>query len=246
MQLRSLSIRTYLIFSYMALVLLFTLWGGAIGDYSTDVLLQRSMETTEAALKDVTAANNKVSEEILTRVGEYIVRDKAQDVARELAYLLPKKPPYDYAKLRRDPKIRAVAVQSIYTPQGSAGYTDVYDRHGYILFHPDPQVEGHNQLDWQAEYPEATELIKKSFTEDKVSGYFTFFDRQKRERRRFSVRVRIPGTPFIVAAIVNIDEFFLPMQKKIKKASQEVSGQRQGTTRRGRKGHRFPGHGSAA
>jgi class 3 adenylate cyclase/HAMP domain-containing protein len=223
MQLRSLSIRTYLIFSYMALVLLFTLWGGAIGDYSTDLLLHRSMETTEAALKDVTAANIETSEGILTKIGEYIVSDKAQDVARELAYILPKKRPYDYAKLRRDPKIRAVALQSIYTPQGVAGYTDVYDRHGYILFHPDPQVEGHNQLDWEAEYPETTELIKRSFTEDKVSGYFTFFDPQKRERRRFSVRVRVPGTPFIVGAIVNIDEFFLPMEKKIKKASQEIS-----------------------
>ena len=228
MQLRSLSLRTYLILSYLALILLFTLWGGAIGDYSTNLLLQRSMETTDAALKEVTVANNQASEELLTRVGEYIVRDKAQDVARELAYILPKGKSYNYAKLRRNPKIRAVAVQSIYTPQGPAGYTDVYDRNGFILFHPDPQVEGHNQLDWQAKYPETTELIKKSFTEDEVSGYFTFFDRQKRERRRFSVRLHVPGTPFIVAAIVNIDDFFVPVQTKIKKASQEVTANARG------------------
>ena len=54
-----------------------------------------------------------------------------------------------------------------------------------------------------------------------------FLIKQKRERRRYSVRVHIPGTPFIVAAMVNIDEFFLPTQKKIKKASQEIIGQGQ-------------------
>ena len=57
--------------------------------------------------------------------------------------------PYNYEELRRDPRIRSIAIQTIYTAQGPAGYTDLYDRHGYILFHPDPKVEGRNQLDWQ-------------------------------------------------------------------------------------------------
>ncbi len=222
MQLRSLSIRTNLTLSYMALILLFTLGTGAVGDYSTDLLLHRSMETTETALKEASAANIKMAEKILTGVGEYIIRDKAQDVARELAYVLPKKKPYDYAQLRRDPKLRAVAVQPIQTPRGVAGYTDLYDTNGYILFHPDPSVEGRNQLDWRDEYPETTALIKRSFTEESVSGYFTFFDKEKRERKKFSVRVRIPGTPFIAAAIVNIDEFFLPAQERFKKDCEEI------------------------
>ena len=82
MRLRTLSIRTYLIFSYMALVLLFSLWMGVVSDYSTDLLLKRSLETSETALKDATAANLQLSEKILTRVGEYIIQDKAEDVAR--------------------------------------------------------------------------------------------------------------------------------------------------------------------
>ncbi|MFI5330520.1 MAG: adenylate/guanylate cyclase domain-containing protein, partial [Desulfobaccales bacterium] len=130
---------------------------------------------------------------------------------------------YDYAQIRRNPNLRRVAIQKIYAFGEEAGYTDLYDEHGYILFHPDPQVEGRNQLDWQKEYPETTELVKRSFTENSVSGYFTFFDQNKRERQKFSARVRIPGTPFIVAAIVNIDEFFQPTLEKIKSAREEIS-----------------------
>lgn len=223
MKLRSLGIRTYLIFSYMALVLLFTLWMGAVSDYSTDLMLSRSMETEETALKDATAANVQLSEKILTKAGEYIIQDKAEDVARELAHYLKGKKTYDYAQIRRNPILRKVAIQKIYAVGKEAGYTDLYDQHGYILFHPDPQVEGRNQLDWQEEYPETTELVKRSFTENSVSGYFTFFDQNKRERQKYSARVRIPGTPFIVAAIVNIDEFFLPTLEKIKSASEAIS-----------------------
>ncbi len=223
MKLRSLSIRTYLIFSYMALVLLFTLWMGAVSDYSTDLLLNHSIETAETALKDATAANVQLSEKILTEAGKYIIQDKAEDVARELAHYFKGKKTYDYDQIRRNPNLRKEAIQKIYAWGKEAGYTDLYDQHGYILFHPDPQVEGRNQLDWQDEYPEATELVKRSFTEPSISGYFTFFDQTRRERQKYSARVRIPGTPFMVAAIVNIDEFFRPTLDKIKSASEEIS-----------------------
>ncbi len=120
------------------------------------------------------------SDRILTQMGQYVVRDKAEDVARELAYVLKGKKLDDYAKLRRDPGLRAIAIQSIYTPHGPAGYTDLYDRNGYILFHPDKNVEGRNQLDWEKEYPETTEMIKRSFKENHVQGFFTFFDKDKK------------------------------------------------------------------
>ena len=157
---------------------------------------------------------------ILTQMGEYVVKDKAEDVARDLAYVLKGKNTDDYAKLRRDPRLRAIAIQSIYTPHGSAGYTDLYDQNGYILFHPDKNVEGRNQLDWEKEYPETTEMIKRSFKENYVQGFFTFFDKDQRQRQRFSVRVHVPGTPFIAAAIVNLDEFFLPAQQRMKESCQ--------------------------
>ncbi|OGR26059.1 MAG: hypothetical protein A2139_02160 [Desulfobacca sp. RBG_16_60_12] len=213
-------LRTYLILSYLALIALLSVGAWFIDAHVLGKLTKSAIQIADQAVTDVTAANVLHSDRILTLMGQYVVRDKAEDVARELAYVLKGKQKSDYARLRRDPGLRAMAIQSIYTPHGPAGYTDLYDQDGYILFHPDENVEARNQLDWEKEYPETTELIKRSFKEDHVQGFFTFFDKDKKERKRFSVRVHVPGTRFIAAAIVNLDEFFLPAQQRMKESCQ--------------------------
>jgi len=209
-------LRTYLILSYLALITLMFAGAWFIDDYVLRDVTRSAIRIADQAVSQVTTANVQHSENILTQIGEYVVREKAEEVARELAHALKGRNIHNYARLRRDHRLRAIAIQEIYTPHGPAGYTDVYDRRGYILFHPDKNVEGHNQLDWGKEYPETTELIKRSFTENYVQGYFNFFDKNKKPRQRFSARVHVPGTPFIVAAIVNLDEYFLPVQRRMK------------------------------
>jgi class 3 adenylate cyclase/HAMP domain-containing protein len=209
-------LRTYLILSYVALIVILFVGAWFIDAHVTDNLTKSSIRIADQAVSNVTDAHVLHSDRILTLMGQYVVRDKAEDVARELGYILKGKKLNDYDKLRRDPRLRAIAVQEIYTPDGPAGYTDLYDNRGYILFHPDKNVEGRNQLDWKDEYPETTALIKRSLTENFVQGFFTFFDKDKKERQRFSVRAHVPGTPFIVAAIVNLDQFFTPAQQRLK------------------------------
>jgi class 3 adenylate cyclase/HAMP domain-containing protein len=218
-------LRSYLLLSYLALIVILGAGAWFIDDYVMHDLTRSSINIADRAVSQVTEANVRQSDNILTKVGEYIVQDKAEDVARELGYLLGGKRTYDYAKLRRDAILRKISTQSIYTPDGSAGYVDLYDKNGYILFHPDKSVEGRNQLDWEKEYPETTALIRRSFTTDLVKGYFTFFDKNKRERQRFSVRIHVPGTPFIVAAIVNLDEFFFPIQQRMQNSYRLATGQ---------------------
>jgi class 3 adenylate cyclase/HAMP domain-containing protein len=218
-------LRTYLLLSYLALIAILGVGAWFIDEYVMEDLTKNAINIADRAVNQLTEANLRQSNQILTKVGEYIVQDKAEDVARELGYILGGKKTYDYAKLRRDPFLRKIATQSIYTPDGPAGYVDLYDKNGFILFHPDKNVEGRNQLDWEKEYPETTALIKRSFTTNEVKGYFTFFDKNKRERKRYSVRVHVPGTPFIVAAIVNLDEFFFPAQQRIQDSSQLATGQ---------------------
>jgi class 3 adenylate cyclase/HAMP domain-containing protein len=218
-------LRTYLILSYLALIAIFGVGGWFLNVHVLSEVTKNSIKIADQAVNQVTEADVLHSDRILTLMGQYVVRDKAEDVARELAYVLKKRKTTDYAKLRRDPLLRAIAIQSIYTPHGPAGYTDLYDNRGYILFHPDKQVEGKNQLDWESEYPETTEMIKRSFRENYVQGFFTFFDKDKRQRQRYAVRVHVPGTPFIAAAIVNLDEFFLPAQQRMKESCQIATAQ---------------------
>jgi class 3 adenylate cyclase/HAMP domain-containing protein len=218
-------LRTYLILSYLALIAIFFVGGWFIDAHVMGELNKSAIKIADRAVNQVTEAHVLHSDRILTQIGEYVVKDKAEDVARELAHALTGKTKADYARLRRDPHLRAMAVQPIYTPHGPAGYTDLYDQDGYILFHPDQNVEGRNQMDWEKEYPETTEMIKRSFKENYVQGFYKFFDKDKKERQRFSVRVHIPGTPFIVAAIVNLDEYFLPAQQRMKESCQIASAQ---------------------
>jgi len=213
-------LRTYLILSYLALIVILSAGAWFIDAHVMGELTKSSIKIADQAVSNVTSDHVLHSDRILTLMGQYVVKDKAEDVARELAYILKGKKLDDYAKLRRDPGLRAMAIQSIYTPHGPAGYTDLYDRDGYILFHPDKNVEGRNQLDWQKEYPETTEMIKRSFKENHVQGFFTFFDKDKKEKKRFGVRVHVPGTRFIAAAIVNLDEFFAPAQQRMKESCQ--------------------------
>jgi class 3 adenylate cyclase/HAMP domain-containing protein len=218
-------LRNYLVLSYLALIAILGTGAWLIDHYVMADLTRSAIHIADEAVSQVTDANVQYSDRILTEMGQYVVRDKAQDVARELAYVLKGRKTFNYAQLRRNRRIRAIAIQSIYTPDGPAGYTDLYDRHGYILFHPDKTVEGRNQLDWEKEYPETTAMIKRSLKEDYVQGFFTFFDKNKRERKRFSVRVHVPGTPFIVGAIVNLDEYFFPSQRRMKESCQTAIGQ---------------------
>jgi len=221
-------LRTYLVLSYLAVILVMSVGMWAIFDRFMERLTSRTLALADTAADNVTAANGRVAEHVLTNMGEYVVRDKAEDVARELAHLLAGKKAYDYDQLRRDPKIRKMAIQEIRSAGVLAGYTDVYDRKGFILFHPDPRVEGRNQLDWQEQYPETTRLIKRSLTEDQVAGYFDFFDKEQRQRKKYSFRVHVPGTPFIVGAIVNLDEFFLPTREKIAQGGAEIMARARG------------------
>lgn len=215
------SIRTYLMISYLTLILLLTagMWTIAdrfLGEYSV-----HSLSLADTAVKNVTAANTKLSEQILSQLGEYVVKDKAEDVARELSNFWGGKEKIEYSRMRRDQHLRNIAIQKINTPYGVAGYTDLYDNQGEIIFHPDKGAEGQNQLLWRGGYPEAVELLKRSFQEN-VSGYFTSSDERNKDRRRYSARVHVPGTPFIVSAVVNIDEFFGPTQEKIEQANEGI------------------------
>jgi len=214
------SIRTYLVLSYVALIIL-TLGLSEVFDRIAFKLAGRNLVIVQEALEGLTNANSQVSEEILTTYAEKMVEAKAEEVAKELAYLLGGRETYNYDQLRRDQRLRAIATQDILTAEGAAGYLDLNDHTGTNVLHPNPQVEGKNFAAWKDQFPEMWNLVSLSFKNPKVKGYYTFLDRDNRPRKKFMVLAQVDRTPFIVVAVVNIDEFFLPAQARMKGAAQE-------------------------
>src|SRR5512139_891907 len=113
-------LRTYLILSYLALIALFFAGAWFIDAYVRDELTESAIKIADQAVGNVTEAHVLHSDRILTLMGQYVVKDKAQDVARELAYVLKGRKLDDYAALRRDAVLRSIAIQPIYTPHGAA------------------------------------------------------------------------------------------------------------------------------
>ncbi len=216
------SIRTYLILSYLALVFLLTV-GMVVGaELVSNRLKEQNLAFTEDGVEQVTQSNLQISQEILTDYGEFVVEDFASDLAGLLGQMLGGKKSYDYSRMRRDSNLRRLATSEIRTPDGVAGYVDLLDNKGVSVLHPNPSVEGKNFCLWAEEFPEMWGLVSRAFTETKVKGYYTFLDKKNQKRQKFMVLVQVPQTPFIVAAAVNIDEFFLPVHDKISRARQEV------------------------
>jgi HAMP domain-containing protein len=210
------TIRTYLTLSYLLLIVLMALGMWFTAQNLANRLTQDSLQNARRGVERTIAATNQIAEEVLTTYGEALVDSRVAGMSRGLANRLKGRDLKDYAALRRDPDLRRLVNRKIDTPEGELGSFILYDNQGEIVLHQRQDIEGKNARNWQPGYEEMHDLLQRSLTEDEVNGYYTYFDRrQNKERRRYTCRKQIPGTPFILGAQVNIDEFFVPAQIKI-------------------------------
>jgi len=214
-------LRTQLILSYLCIIVLILCGMVVIVNVTLENLRGRDLSAAEEAIEGITAANYLLSEKILTAYGERIVRIKADSVAKELSLLVGGRTTYDYPSLRKKDDLRRIATQDILTWDGVAGYVDVLDNRGVSVWHPNREVEGRNFGEWKQEFPEMWNLVVRSFTEKEVRGYYSFIDRNNEVKKKYLTLVQVPDTPFIVCAVVNIDQYFLPVHHRIEKAGQE-------------------------
>ena len=216
-------IRTYLILSNLVLIVLLIFGMLGMAEQLSQRLTKQSLANAERGSRKNIEASYKIAENVLSVYGQRLVERDVEGAAKALAFRLKGRDFTDYGKLREDESLRRIATRDIETPEGVAGNLLVYDNRGVIVFARNRAAEGRNVLQWQTDYAQTHALIERSLTEDTVKGYFTFFDQAKnKERQRFSVRIHVPGTPFIVSGSVNVDELFLPAQKKLKLASEQV------------------------
>ncbi|MBI5570416.1 MAG: SpoIIE family protein phosphatase [Desulfomonile tiedjei] len=215
-------IMTQLLLSYLSIIVV-TIAGTLILVYHTVDGLHR--ETTASARDSVdflATANYQLSERILRTYGEQSLDAKVSEVAATLAFTLDHLDKLDYGALRKNDEVRRIATQSIHAWGRESGYVDLNDRTGLNILHPNKSVEGRNFSEWKDQFPDMWKLVERSGTEAKVRGYYTFLDTVNESREKYMVLMHVPGTNFVVVGAVNIDEYFLPVHRKIRSAQQSA------------------------
>ena len=131
-------LRTKLVLAYSTLVAGVVSALLLIASFALDNLNRRNLAGADHALAEITQANHRLAEDILTRNGERFVTELARSAANELSLLLGHRSTRDYAALRADARLRAAANRDIHALDRVAGYTDVLDRAGGSVWHPNP------------------------------------------------------------------------------------------------------------
>lgn len=221
------TLRTRLILSYLIVVTV--LAGGLLTllEIAGNQMTRHDLAAADRSVDDVAQANLHLSERVLTAYGEKFVELQGKLVASQLSARLTGRDASDYAALRKDAALRAVATPDMLTPDNNkAGYCDVVDNEGVAVLHPNPDVEGRNYREWKKDHPEMWDLVEQAITAKEkkiVKGYYTFLDEENRSRRKYMAVVPVEGTNLFVCAVVNIDQYFLPVHEKIQEASAAAS-----------------------
>ncbi len=217
------NIAARLLLSFMSIAVATSLGTAIFASWMVDELTRENMTATDNAVNALAEVNYDLSENILTRIGERMVDMKSAETAALLRAKLMGKDLSDYAALRKDPDLRSAAVQSIQTNYGTAGYTDLNDNQGFAVIHPNPQVEGRNYSEWKDTFPAMWNMVQQAARTPRVNGYYTFVDEKGRTRLKYMALTQVKGTPFIVSAVVNIDNFFTPIHDAIRVAQDKAA-----------------------
>jgi class 3 adenylate cyclase/HAMP domain-containing protein len=217
------SVRTYLLLSYLAIVILLMSGVYAMAEWSLHRLTTESMTLAEDSVIKASVANYEAYKKAITEYMEKIVEATATAVADQLSYILKGQKLYNYAELRQDDGYREIATQNISIDDVEVGYISVYDNKGEVIWHPNQLLEGKHFSEWKQTFPDMYKCISRSFRKKKLINYCIFLDKTEKKREKFMALVRVPKTPFTVVAEVNVDSFMLPAYKEISKISKEIT-----------------------
>jgi predicted Zn finger-like uncharacterized protein len=159
------------------------------------------------------------SSQLVTKMAEESVAEKARAVAREVRMYLATHPDLEEEEFSNDPGFMGVAIQKV----GVTGYTFVVSRPtdtepSIMVANPRPEMIGINitkamEETLGKEYERWLKIHGKPY---EVGGYYTWVD--GREKYQFSVPIE--GTTLNAVSSAYLDEFTLPMEHLKAQANQ--------------------------
>jgi HAMP domain-containing protein len=166
------------------------------------------------SLNELGASSLKESTALLNKLGEKMIQEKAQDVARQIEIYMKSHNQKSVATLASDSRLREIAVQKV----GETGYTAVHDNRGINYFHVNPQIVGTDLHALAAKLPDFVKIMDAGLRKP-ANGYYDWRDADGRIRPKYMFTEPVEGTNAIVAATTYIDEFSKPAKAIVEKMS---------------------------
>ncbi len=151
------------------------------------------------------AADVKESTAALNKLGEKIIRDKAESVAQQIEIYLESHPRLSGISLADNPRLQEIAVQRV----GETGYTAVHDNRGINYFHVNPKIVRTDLHKLAAKLPDFVKLLDAGLQRP-ASGYYNWSDVDGKVRAKYMYLMPVRDTNLVVAATTYIDEFSRP------------------------------------
>lgn len=158
---------------------------------------------------------NRVSSRVINRTAEEKIIMVSASVAAQCRTYLMAHPDLPNTGFARDPAFGAIALQ----PVGKTGTTTLYERSEdketwRIRVHTDALLNGADLTALRRTQGGHFESFWKVVTgvraEATSSGYFMWRDPDGRFREKFMVCTAVPGTPYVIAAVVDVEELEAP------------------------------------
>ncbi len=168
-----------------------------------------------ASLNELGGASLKESTTSLNNLGEKIIQEKAQDVAKQIEIYMKLHPVKSIRALSSDPYFKNIAVQKV----GETGYTAVHDNRGINYFHVNPQIVGTDLHALAPKLPDFVKILDEGLQKP-AHGYYDWKDADGKVRPKYMFTTPVEGTNLVVAATTYIDEFSKPAKSIVEKINQ--------------------------
>lgn len=172
----------------------------------------------------VSVAND--AEASLNLLGETILRQKAEDVAKQMEIYIKDHPEMTIPDLQQDETFFALGTQSV----GETGYTTAWDAATIIdRFHYSPHIMNVDLHGLAEKLPSFWKLVGPEDQMQVRYGYYDFVEADGSIRQKYMHilpvdAVTADGVILVVAATTYIDEFNKPASEIAKKINENISG----------------------
>jgi len=155
----------------------------------------------------------EIASNALEELGVKIIRQKAQDIARQIEIYLKHTSISSLEEIKRDSELASIAVVQI----GESGYSALHDTNANNLFHPEPNVIGTSLRDNYTNLPQFWKIVETGLKQES-GGYYDWPDANGQLHRKYMYCVpifpeQIAPLGLVVATTIFIDEFLHPSRE---------------------------------